>query len=150
MQSPLVIAFVNQTAYFDKVYYDIDATAFSNLVGATRSGSSAGGWVGLLNGFSDSNSSDDFQNQIFKDVDYNRSLTPDGPCQRGLKIAAAVSTGLFATITASYFAYPKAEAIERALAAGESRLSPYAVFGGALIASLLGVGLGVSQAAQSC
>jgi hypothetical protein len=150
MQSPLVIAFVNQTAYFDKVYYDIDATAFSNLVGATRSGSSAGGWVGLLNGFSDSNSSDDFQNQIFKDVDSNRSLTPDGPCQKGLKIAAAVSTGLFATITASFFAYPKAEAVERALAAGESRLSIYKVFGGALIASLLGVGLSVFQAAQSC
>ena len=150
MESPLVIAFVNQTAYFDKVYYDIDATAFSNLVGATRSGSSAGGWVGLLNGFSDNDSSDDFQNQIFKDVDSNRSLTPEGPCQKGLNVAAAVGTGAFATIIASFFAYPKAEAIERALAAGASRLSIYATFGGALVSSLLGVGLGVFEAAQSC
>jgi hypothetical protein len=92
--SPLVIAFVNQKAYFSGVTYEFDAQAFSNLVGANKSGANPGGWVALLKGFGDK-SDDAFQNLCFRSVDMRASSLPPGPpCNLALNIGAAVGTAL--------------------------------------------------------
>lgn len=150
MNSPLVIAFVNQKAYFEGVSYDIDATAFSNLVGANESGSSAGGWVGLLKGFSDEKTSDDFQNLVFRSVDLNASTAPPIPCNVGFNMAIAGSSSFFSGALASLLMLPS-DAARAALAAGESGV--FGVWGGFAAAVALvavSVGLTLGQAANSC
>ena len=92
--SPLIIAFINQKAYFSGVNYHFDAQAFNNLVGAAKSGDDAGGWVGLLKGFGDK-SEDEFQSLCFRSVDMRASSLPPGPpCNTALNVGAAVATAI--------------------------------------------------------
>jgi hypothetical protein len=98
--SPLVIGFVSQKASFQGVTYEFDPQAFTALLG-NQGGSLAGGWVGMLNKFGETKSSDDLSRLCFDAVDLDKRIGDVPPCSTVLNVtgAAALTGGSGLMIT---------------------------------------------------